>query len=124
MEPGEKFLVAFITAWREVISTITLPTGKQLVPSTIFAAIITVVSVLNEFFWKPYDWFFFVDWRGALIATLTLTTLLFIERRGYVEVSRLYRIAKSRAKDIAERAKRPGADAEDAGGLNPGDPEP
>ena len=123
MEPKEKFLADYIQAWRDVIATITLPTGQQLIPSTIFAAIITVASVLNNFFWKPYPWFFAVDWRGALIATLTLATLLFIERRGYVEVSRLYRAAKSRAKGLAERAKRPSADVEDAGGLNPGDPE-
>lgn len=124
MKSKEEFLADLIAAWRDVIATITLPTGKHLIPSTIFAAIITVASVLNEFFWKPYDWLFAVDWRGALIATLTLATLLFVERRGYVEVSRLYRIAKSRAKDLAERAKRPSADVEDAGGLNPGDPEP
>lgn len=123
MPSKEEVLNILFTMWKEVIETVTLPTGKQLVPSTIFAAVITGVAVVNAI-WCPVPWLAFIDWRGGLVATLALATLLFIERRGYVEVSRLYRVAKSRAADIAQRAKRPGTHVEDAGGRNPGDPEP
>lgn len=123
MPTKEQLLDILFKSIKDVIETITLPTGKSLVPSLIFASIITVISVVATIFKWPLR-FLGVDWRGAMLATLTLGVLLFIERRGYVEVSRLYRAAKTRAADLAERAKRPGAHEPDAGGINAGDTEP
>ncbi len=117
----EQLLDMFFQMVKEVVETITLPTGKQLPVSLCFSSFITVVAAISK--WR--DWpFQLVDWRGALLATAILGTLFFVERRGYVEVSRLYRVAKTRAVAVAQRAKGPGADQQVAGGRNPGDPEP
>lgn len=122
MPTKDEWLDLFFNMVKEVVETITLPTGKQLVPALCFSAIITAVSTLAKVFDLPGSGW--VDWRGALLATAILFVLFFIERRGYVEVSRLYRVAKTRVVAAAQRAKGSSPDVEDAGGFNPGDPEP
>ena len=117
----ELVLDTFYTMWKEIIDTITLPTGKQLAPALCFSAGITGISIIGAIRDWPLQ---LVDWRGGLFATIALAILFFVERRGYLEVSRLYRIAKSRAKDFAKRPAGSSTDVEDAGGCNPGDPEP
>ena len=117
----EKVVSVLLQAFTEVVETITLPTGKQLISATIYAGVITGASIASRIFTPNWC---FIDWRGAVLATLILGSLLFVERRGYVEVSRLYRIAKSRAEEFAQRAKRPGAYDEDAGDFDARDTEP
>lgn len=118
-EIAQQAIDIVLKACTDVVTTVTLPTGKQLISATIYAGIIAGASVASRIF-TP-DWCF-IDWRGAVLAVLILGSLLFVERRGYVEVSRLYRIAKSRAGEIAQRAKRPSADVEDVGDFDAGEP--
>lgn len=110
---ADDFLDAMLEMIKDIIESFTLPTGATLLPSFFISLGITVISGACALL----DEFRFIDWRGGLVATLCLGVLVFIERRGMNEVSRLYRVAKSRVATVASRAKRPGAceQAEGAG---------
>lgn len=115
----DDILDVFFEMVQDIVEGITLPTGKDMIPSFIFALIITLVSLVSNIAGQ----FTIVDWRGGAIATATLGILVFIERRGVNEVSRMYRVAESRIKDAAKRATRPGTVREAKRGKNPGDPD-
>lgn len=116
----DNLLDIFFQMLRDIVESITLPTGKNLLPSFFYALAITLAALASKLAGFPVT---FVDWRGGAIATVALGVLVFIERRGMDEVSRLYRVAKSRAATAAKRAKGPSPAVEAPGGLNPGDPE-
>lgn len=109
----DDLLDMFYQMLKDIIEGITLPTGANLIPSTGIAGAITAGSIACELTGNVA----FIDWRGALLATVSLMALVFIERRGMNEVSRLYRVAKSRIATVAARAKRPGS-GEQAGGAD------
>lgn len=103
---------------QDIIEGITLPTGKTLMPAFFASVIITVSAIASQLFFDLSC----IDWRGGLLAVLCLGVLVFIERRGMNEVSRLYRAAKSRAVAVAARAKRPGAGKQTDGADVAGEP--
>ena len=116
----DRVLDVFFDMVQDIVESITLPTGNSLVPTFIYSAIITVASVVSRFI-SPIT---FIDWRGALIATVLLLILAIIEGRGVNEVSRLYRVVKTGTATLKERTKRPGSALEAPGGTNPGDEVP
>lgn len=107
----------FFQTLEDMVSTITLPTGEALVPTFVYALILTVVSIVSRLVLGISCW----DWRGALLATVLLLGLAIIERRGVNEISRLYRAVKSGTTALKKRAKGPSAHLEAVRGTNPGD---
>lgn len=107
----------FFQTLEDMVSNITLPTGDSLVPTFIYAVIITVLSAFSKIVFGTSCW----DWRGALIATVLLLGLAIIERRGVNEISRLCRTVKSGAATLKKRTKGSGAALEVVRGTNPGD---
>lgn len=83
------------------VEAFSLPTGKHLIPSIIFGAIILAVSVISELF----HLFTFISWQGALIGELFLITILIIERSERHEVSAFYSTAKNSVEAVVRRAK-------------------
>lgn len=82
-----------------VIDDALMPTGKNLVPSLFFAILITILNIVCRLFKWSYG---FSLW-GCFGAIIILLTLLIIERSEYSAVSRLYRDAELRVKDIKAR---------------------
>lgn len=82
-----------------VIDDALMPTGKNLVPSLFFAVLITILNIVCRLFKWSYG---FSLW-GCIGAILILLALLIIERSEYSAVSRLYRDAELRVKDIKAR---------------------
>lgn len=118
MVDSDNLLDIFFQMLKDVIESITLPTGANLLPSFFYALAILVATVLGTLF----DWpIVVVSWQGAAIATLALGVLVFIERRGMDEVSRLYRAAKSRIDTAKKGTTRPSPALQAEGGTNPGD---
>lgn len=113
----DSILDAFYQMVKDIIEGITMPTGQGLMPTFFYALGITVLSMV----FTILDVVPVFDWRGGLVATGALGVLVFIERRGMNEVSRLYRVAKSRAAAVASRAKRPGSRGETVGAVDAGD---
>lgn len=115
---GNDILDSLFQMVQDIIESITLPTGQTLMPAFFASVIITFSAMASQL---VFD-FSCVDWRGGLLAILCLGVLVFIERRGMNEVSRLYRAAKSRAVAVAARAKRPGAGQQADGADVVGEP--
>ncbi len=116
----DRVLDVFFDMVQDIVESITLPTGNSLVPTFIYSAVITGASVVSRFV-SPIT---FIDWRGALIATVLLLILAIIEGRGVNEVSRLYRVVKTGTATLKERTKRSGSALEAPRGTNPGDEVP
>lgn len=110
----------FFETLKNCIESITLPTGSNLVPTFIYSFVIFVASVVS----RLSGHITFVDWRGALIATILLLILALIERKGVNEISRLYRAVKSGTAALKGRAKGSGTPVEAHRGTNPGDEVP
>ena len=108
----------FFDMMRDIIENITLPTGSSIKSAILFSALTTVLSIVGTFLDLAV-----VDWRGALLATISLVALALTEGRGVNEVSRLYRAAKSGVAAVAQRAKGPSAPVQTTGCANPGDPD-
>lgn len=113
----DEVLDIFFEVLKNSIESITLPTGENLVPTFVYSFFIFLVSSICTLLsgWS------FIDWRGALIATILLLILAIIERRGVNEISRLYRVVKSGATTLKKRTARSGAPVKACGGTNPGD---
>lgn len=113
----DEILDIFFEVLKNTIESITLPTGENLVPTFVYSFFIFLVSLICALLigWS------FIDWRGALVATILLLILAIIERRGVNEISRLYRVVKSGATTLKKRTARPGTPVEARGGTNPGD---
>lgn len=107
----------FFQTLEDMVSTITLPTGDGLIPTFVYALILTVTSIVSQLVLGISCW----DWRGALLATVLLLGLAIIERRGVNEISRLYRAVKSGTTALKKRAEGSGAHLEAVRGTNPGD---
>lgn len=88
-----------------------MPTGKNLVPTLVFACIITVINVVLRILGFPC----LLDWRGGLLAIAVLVALLIIERSEYDAVSKLYRNVELRVKDIKGRQQAARAGKQDGG---------
>lgn len=91
----------FFETLKNCVENITLPTGDTLVPTCFYAAGITVASAIC----KALGVFSIVCWQGALIATILLAILAYIERREHCELLKLYRSAESSIAAIKKRAK-------------------
>lgn len=114
---AEIIIDIILDAFKDTIENLTMPTGKNLMPSFFISIGITVLS----FGAKAFGLFPLFDWRGALIATFALGILVFIERRGIDEVSRLYRAAKVGAGALAQRAKGANSGGQADGSDDTGD---
>lgn len=88
-----------------------MPTGKNLVPTLVFACIITVINVVLRILGFPC----LLEWRGGLLAIVILVALLIIERSEYDAVSKLYRNVELRVKDIKVRQQAARASKQDGG---------
>jgi hypothetical protein len=104
-------LDVFFTMLRQCVQSITLPTGKSLIPAFIYASGMFVVSLICQLIHV----FSVINWKGALIAALLLLVLVMIERRESYEISRLYSAVKSGTLAVKGRAAGFGA-AYKAGG--------
>lgn len=113
----KEVLDLFFQMLKGCVESVTLPMGDQLVPTFIYAFVIFVASLISRLLGVVS----LVRWQGALIAVILLAILAIIERRSVDEISRLYRVVKSGATALKERAKRPGTAVETDGGTNPGD---
>lgn len=85
------------------IEDITLPTGKDLLPSLQVCTGITCCTIICT----AFDIYTFIDWRGAILATAILLVECIIERRNNSEISQYY----SDAKLLLAKAKRGNKDA-------------
>lgn len=104
-------ITLLFTVLKESVDTVTLPTGKNLLPSLKYSCIILLASSLS----KIFGLFTFISWQGALLGVVCLLCLCYIERSEDNEVSRLYRDVKLRANDIKRRATRSSTDKQDDG---------
>lgn len=107
----------FFLTVRECIESVTLPTGENLLPTLWASLVIFLASLVCHLF----DLISLIRWQGALIACVFLFILFLIERRGAYEVSRVYRIVKSRASAVTRRAAGASATVPVNRGTNPGD---
>lgn len=99
-EKGKQQVIDFIRKMvTVVIDEALMPTGKNLVPTIVFACIITVSNLLFRLLGFPV----LLHWAGGLVAIIILLVLLIIERSEYSAVSKLYRDAELRVKDLAAR---------------------
>lgn len=105
----DKIAEALLDTLKSCLDNITMPTGKNLLPTVIFSFSITIISLLTNLF----NITSLVDWRGALLATVLLTILCYLERRGDNEISRLYRAAKSSINNITRNRQSSGECEED-----------
>ena len=107
----DSIITILYTVLKECIDSITLPTGKTLLPSLKFSVGIFLVTLVSNLF----SIYTVISWQGAGLACICLLGLCYIERSEDNEVSRLYRDVKLRSKDIARRGKSAGTDKQDAG---------
>ena len=84
------FMENILKAIQVCVSNISMPVGKNLLPSFFFSLIIFIVTGISRIF----GYFTFIDWRGALIATLFLGFLCYLERRSNSDILRLNRTAQ------------------------------
>lgn len=93
-------MINFIRKMLQVtIEDALMPTGKNLVPTLVFACSITVINIGLRLFGWPCA----LDWRGGVLAVVVLIALLVIERSEYDAVSKLYRDVELRVKDIKSK---------------------
>jgi hypothetical protein len=113
----DEVLDIFFAMLQECIESITLPIGKNLIPTFLFSFTMFVVSILCDLF----GWLSLVDWRGALLATALLFVLVILERKDANEISRLYRVVESGIAALKRGKEKSGATPETHRGRNPGD---
>lgn len=82
-----------------VVDQALMPTGKNLVPTIIFASGITVMELVFTVLHFPH----ILKWQGCLLAVIVLAGVLILERSEYNAISKLYRDAELRVKDLKER---------------------
>lgn len=87
----------------------TMPTGKHLLPATIIAGSIFVVTLIMSLFGFPVV---LSPW-GALLGTVVLGAVCFMERSERSEISNLYRVAREGVKNLASWKKRPAINPSD-----------
>lgn len=107
----------FFLTVRECVESVTLPTGENLLPTLWAALVVFLASLVCHLL----DLVSLIRWQGALIACAFLFILFLIERRGAYEVSRVYRIVKSRASAVTRRTAGASAIVPVNRGTNPGD---
>lgn len=93
-----------------VVDQALMPTGKNLVPTIIFASGITVMEIVFTVLHFPH----ILKWQGCLLAAIVLAGILILERSEYNAISKLYRDAELRVKDLKERQQAAGARIKDA----------
>lgn len=110
----DQVVEAILEVVKTCVDNLTLPTGKTLLPAFMYSFIIFVLSGLLSLF----NLLTFVRWQGALIATILLGCLCYIERRGENEISRLYRTFKSGVKNIKRGRTCSDSNKQDDGASN------
>lgn len=113
----EEFLDAFFEMVKDLIESISLPTGKGALPATGYCLLITICSAISRLLLNKSAF----RWEGGLVATLLFAALALSEKGSLDEVSRLYRAAQSRVKAPKAGPARPNPDVEAPRGANPGD---
>lgn len=104
-------MVKFIREMLQVIiGQALMPTGKNLIPTIYIACGITV----SEIIFSVLHWPHVLKWQGCLLAVIILVAILIIERSEYNAVSKLYRDAELRVKDLKERQQAASARIKDA----------
>lgn len=80
--------------------TLSLPTHNTLMQTTIYSAVLFLCTLVSDLL----GFYTFIGWPGALICTVCLGILLFIERSEQDALSRMYRSAKLSAQKAMRRA--------------------
>lgn len=104
-------MVKFIREMLQVIvGQALMPTGKNLLPTIYIACGITILEIV----FGVLHWPHVLKWQGCLLAVIILVVILIIERSEYNAVSKLYRDAELRVKDLKERQQAASARIKDA----------
>ena len=107
-----------VELFKDMISTVLedalLPTGKNLVPTIVFAGLTLVLNLLFKLFRFPT----LMSTGGCVLALLVLGVLIVTERSEYSAISRLYRDVELRIKDFKSRQQTGGACNENDGGID------
>lgn len=104
-------MVKFIREMLQVIvGQALMPTGKNLLPTIYIACGITISEIVFDVLHWPHV----LKWQGCLLAVIILVAILIIERSEYNAVSKLYRDAELRVKDLKERQQAASARIKDA----------
>ena len=104
MDDKEKMSLLIYNAILSVRDTLSLPTHKTIEKTLIYSVVLLVCSALSTLL----RFYTFVSWQGALLCTLLLVLLLWIERRENDALLRMYRTAELSAKKVMRRAKDAG----------------
>ena len=104
MDDKEKMSLLIYNAILSVRDTLSLPTHKTIEKTLIYSVVLLVCSALSTLL----RFYTFVSWQGALLCTLLLVLLLWIERRENDALLRMYRTAELSAKKAMRRAKDAG----------------
>lgn len=88
-----------------VRDTLSLPTHKTIATSAAFSAGLFVVSLVFDLL----EFYVFISWQGALMCTLALVLLLWIERSENDALLRMYRSARVSTEKVVLRAKTAGS---------------
>lgn len=110
----DNIITILYTVLKECIDSITLPTGKTLIPSLKFSVGIFMLTLA----FSVFNVYTVICWQGAGLACLCLLGLCYIERSGDNEISRLYRDVKLRSEDIESGRESSGTDKQDARASN------
>ena len=110
----DNIITILYTVLKECIDSITLPTGKTLIPSLKFSVGIFMLTLA----FSVFNVYTVICWQGAGLACLCLLGLCYIERSGNNEISRLYRDVKLRSEDIESGRESSGTDKQDARASN------
>ena len=81
------FMENIVKAIQVSLKNIALPLGQNLLPSFLFSFIIFIVTWIANLF----NYYTFINWIGAMLATIFLGFLCYLERRSNSDILRLYR---------------------------------
>lgn len=101
MDDKEKLSVSIYYMFEAFRDTLSLPTDATLEKSMKFSALLFVCSGISQLL----GFYTFISWQGALLCTVILIGLLWVERRENDALLRMYRNARLSAKKAAQRAK-------------------
>ncbi|MDR1523188.1 MAG: hypothetical protein LBS29_04490 [Endomicrobium sp.] len=90
----DEIIDVILAVIKQSITSITLPTGKVITKTFIFAFIILIVAILSK--WLGF--ITFIKWEGALISTILFAGLVLVDVKGRSDVLNLYKVVRTKVK--------------------------
>lgn len=100
MKDSEKISLSLYKVVLSIRDTLSLPTHKTLEKSLYLSIALFVCSAISTLL----GFYTFISWQGALICTISLVVLLFMERNENDTLLRMYKSAQVAAKRVKKAA--------------------